>query len=574
MADPDLLDETEEDLDLIRDVGTPIEQSGLGPVPSDLDEIAPDVAPDLAAAPEEAPVAPDVTTGLPPVQGTPAAAANAAEAEALAKRQGEEDIERRRIEAETARRSAEAAREADEDARLSQADYLQRRQAAEQDLDAKTKAYETTKLVDPRTKNKGKAVLSVIFGGLGAAFRSAGGGDSSNHALTNLQKQWHDDTELQKANIAALKDSAVQARTRLGDVEEGRNRMRRDADARLASKYNLALRQGEQQLKDRGVSQAEIDADARILKLREGQAAARAKALQAEDQHALQQARIEQMKRKGGTPGDLQTAQIRVMNARAAVLERKGKGGGGGGGARGGGVGGADVAQHLIDNPGDIPGAKRLAASKGVGSKEFDKIVAQTKGTESQNKSAEQGRAGIRAVESLEKSKYVPTEADTARWLQNQAEVFAAATPQGGGALGIINAKVAGGMRSVGLAAKSEVEGLSPEGQKYFADVRRLMEPLGRAKSGAAISASEWTNFFNQYGPQSSGGYAAARQELQDLLKLSGVAGRSLGATGGTPAKAKSTAPSKEQDSEAVNWAKKNLGDPRARAILKVNGAL
>jgi hypothetical protein len=329
MADPDLLDETEEDLDLIRDVGTPVEQSGLGPVPSDLDEIAPDVAPDLAAAPEEAPVAPDVSTGLPPVQGTPAAAQNAAEAEALAKRQGEEDIERRRIEAETARRSAEAAREADEDARLAQADYLQRRQAAEQDLDTRTKAYETTKLVDPRTKNKGKAVLSVIFGGLGAAFRSAGGGDSSNHALANLQKQWHDDTELQKANIAALKDSAVQARTRLGDVDEGRRRMQRDADARLASKYNLALRQGEQQLKDRGVSQAEIDGDARILKLREGQAAAKAKALAAEDTHALNQARIEQMKRKGGTPGDLQTAQIRVMNARAAMLERKGKGGGG-----------------------------------------------------------------------------------------------------------------------------------------------------------------------------------------------------------------------------------------------------
>ena len=562
-ADP-LLDEylTDEDRRLADQVGADVPQSGLGPTPGNLDEIAPaspvavpvegpEELPGLPVEGPGAPAQPDDAQvqreALPPELTAPtgqaARDANAREAEAIAAQQGEQDAKKAAIEAATAKQMADDAKAADQEAALTQADYLQRRQQAEGELDARVKAYESTKLTDPREKTNGlKATLAVIFGGLGAAFRSAGGGDSHNTALTSLQKRWDDDTAIQKANIAALRDQSVMARTRVADIDEGRRRMQRDADARLVAKYNTALKQGESQLKNQGVPQAQIDADKRMLQLKEGRMKAEVQARKDEDAHALAQAHAAALARRGTASTD-SDAKTRLMNARAALLEKKAKGGGGKGGGAAHAEVGAEVAQYLIDHPGDTPGARRLAAGR-VDGKEFDKIVNQTKPTGEQSKAAEFGKAGLRAVDALEKTKYVPTDADTQRWLNNQRDVYQAQQAgSGGGIMSLIGSKAAGGLQSLGLMAKSEVEGLSPDGQKYFADVRRLMEPLGRAKSGAAISQGEWVNFFNQYGPQSSGGYAAARKDLEDSLKLSGVAGRSI--SGGSTAPATSAAPSK-----------------------------
>lgn len=502
----------------------------------------------------EAPAAglngPDVQAGIdefvPPVPPeataaeTPAAPATTPEAFDVAKRQGVEDVEKAKIDAQTADRQAEDARQADMDARLAQADYLEKRQQLESDLDDKIKAFSDAKFTGHSAPGwKGK--LSVIFGGLGAAFRSAGGDNSGGNAgLSALTKKWQDETELQKANIGLLKDQAIMARTRLADADEGRRLMARDADARLIGRYNLAIKQGESQLKARGVPQAQINADGRIVSLQQAKAAAEAKARAADDAHALN------------------VARINALNAKATRDQRKAKGGGGGGG---GGAAGADVAQYLIDNPGDIPGAKRLAAQRGVGSKEFDKIVNQTKPTESQAKDAKQSAVGLRAVESIEKSGYTPSKEDVQKWLNNSRLVHLADSGGVAGAGATIG-------QTMGLLPQSEVDGLSDQAKEYFGNVRRFMETIGRAQSGAAISPSEWTNFFNQYGPNSQGGLAAARKYLEDQARSSGVAGRQV-ASGAKPAKA---APSANQDAEAISWAKKNLSDPRARAILKANG--
>lgn len=535
-ADP-LVDEylDENDRRTMEAIEGPGLQSGDGPAPSDLDEIAPPapVAPPIPAAPEVAqalaepgpgepgskyegpaelaPGAPEPLPGAPEPMALPGmdVPIKPGSAEDIANRQGVLDVEKAKAAASVSVAQAAAAKEADEDARLERADYLQRRKVAEDDLAAKTKRYEETKLVDPRSKNRFKSTLAVIFGGLGAAYRSAGGGDSKNYVLANLMKQWEDDTELQKANISALRDQAIQARTRLSDVDEGRRAMSRDADARLLAKYNLALKQGEAQLKNQGANQAQIDADRRILQLREAKKLAEAKARQAEDAHALNQARIAK------------------LNADAARLGKKGKGGGGGGG---GGAGSTfereqAVAKHLIANPGDIPGAMQIAGP-GFDPKRFDKIVANTKGTEGQNKNAQQAKIGSRALDEIEASGYKPSKDDIQKWLNNSRLVHLA-DKEG----------VVGGLTSLGqtfgAVPQSEVEGLSPDAAAYFGNVRRYMETIGRAQSGAAISPSEWTNFFNQYGPNSKGGIQAAREYMADQLKLSGVAGRSLSSGGG-----------------------------------------
>jgi len=500
------------------------------------------VAPTLA--PETPETAPEVAPAAAPAPGSAAdILSRSNEAAGLATRQGKEDVERAKIQAATAAQQATDARLAEQEANLERAEYLQRRKDLERDLDAKVKAYESQKLTDPRQRTNGlKATLAVIFGGLGAAFRSAGGGDSHNTGLQALQKKWEDDTELQKANIAALRDQAVQARTRLADADDGRRNMMRDADARLVAKYNSALRQGEAQLKDRGVAQAQIDADQRIVSLRTARDQALARARQADDAHALNQAKIERLKAQASGTGpsgateDVMRARARLANAQADRLERRAKGGGGGGGAAG-----ADVAQYLINNPGDIPGAKRLAAQKGVGSKEFDKIVGQTKPTESQAKDAKQASVGLRAVDAIERSGYTPSRDDVQKWLNNQRLTYAAGAP---GVKGLVFTLG----QNIGAVPQSEVEGLSDNAKSYFGSVRRYMETIGRAQSGAAISPTEWENFFNQYGPNSKGGLEAARQYLRDQFNISGVAGRQISATGGTPSGARQAVPEPSPD--------------------------
>ena len=482
---------------------------GEGPAaPVDLDAIAT----------QAAPVPPEVGPGATKMPK------DASLSPAAIDKQATLDKETATINAATAERTAQEAQHADENDRLAYADYLERRKAGEDALANATKAAQKAELVDPRSKTPGwRSALAVIFGGLGAGLSAAGGGDATNRGLQTLTKKWDDDLELQKANIGRLKDNVAMARTGLRDMDDARQAMRTEANARTLGRYNLAIKQGEAQLRKLGVPAADIAADQRLAALRAARAKVEAQAIKDNDEH------------------NLAVAKAKWYGSKS---QRNAKGGGAAGAARAGATAdaSADVTQYLIDHPGDVPGAQRLAGNLAREGKLKDpaKVVRDantaTKETESQATSAQQGKAGLRAVDEIRKLNYVPTREDIQRWMTNQRVVYAA---EGGGAKGAIFT----GLQFIPGVPQSEVEGLSPDAQQYFANVRRLMEPLARAKSGAAISATEWTNFYNQYGPNSKGGLAAAEAELRDRFKISGVAGRKIDGSaapegGGKPAKA------------------------------------
>lgn len=272
-----------------------------------------------APLPGAGPAAPPVT----PVS------AGAPDTMATAGKQADLDQKKAAIEQEKADREAKIAQEHEEDARLAYADYLERRKAAQDRLAEKVQKYEEQgRIVDPRQHtDMTKARLSVIFGGLGSAFRSAGGGDAGNHALSQLQQKWDDDLERQKANIGLLKDSVVMARAGVKDVDEGRAELEQAANAKTLAQYNAAIKQGERQLKALGFQQADIDADKRIQSLVAGRAALAAKAQKERDEHDLAQAKVAMYLRKAG----------------------KGKGTGGAGGG-----GGSDALAQFVEESGKL----------------------------------------------------------------------------------------------------------------------------------------------------------------------------------------------------------------------------
>lgn len=190
----------------------------------------------------------------------------------------------------------------------------------------------------------------------------------------------------------------------------------------------------------------------------------------------------------------------------------------------------SDLSAYAIANPGDQPGLYRKAADLDLPGKAVASVIGQTKATESQSKDAKQAAIGLRAVSDIEKSGYAPSRDEIQKWLNNQREVYLA---QKAGESGFLPGLAAGKAQKYNILAQSEVEGLPPPAQQYFANVRRFMETIGRAQSGAAISATEWQNFFNQYGPTSPGGLGAARQYLEEQLRASGVAGKSIAPAAG-----------------------------------------
>lgn len=192
---------------------------------------------------------------------------------------------------------------------------------------------------------------------------------------------------------------------------------------------------------------------------------------------------------------------------------------------------GAAVSKYLTDNPGDIEGAFRIAGTMGSSApgKTVQTVAGLTKPTESQSKDARQAALGQGALEEIKQSGYTPSKDDIQTWLNNQKQVaLAQKAGEAGGISGLIAGGIAGSAQRHGALAQSEVEGLPPAAQQYFGNVRRYMESIGRAQSGAAISGSEWQNFFNQFGPNSAGGNAAARRYFEDQAITGGVATRQL----------------------------------------------
>jgi hypothetical protein len=314
-----------------------IERTELGyapPVPSE--------APGNIGAPAPLPGQTAATGAPTPVNTKPENAADLPMD--IAKKEGEIDKKKAEIESKNADKAAELAQQKDEDDRLAYADYQERRKAASENLDDKISKFEAANvLTNPRDKVSVKSRLSVIFGGLGAALSAAGGGDPTNHALAQLEKKWDDETAFQKAKIGAAKDSVVMARTGLQDVDEARHEMVTQANAKHIATLNAAIAQGEAQLKGVGMSQADVDADSRIAKLKASRAALAIQAQKDADAHALSGAR-----------------QAALM-AKAARDQKKAKGGGGGGAT--GSLG--EISQFIKDNPGDQPGAYKLAEKLG-----------------------------------------------------------------------------------------------------------------------------------------------------------------------------------------------------------------
>jgi uncharacterized protein (TIGR02996 family) len=418
-------------------------------------------------------------------------------------------VEEAKVAGATADRQAAVAQEHDDDARLAYADYLEQRKAAQERHDQALQKYIAAgQLVDPRSKMTGgervKASLYRFFSGLA-------GPEASKRAMDDLNQRWQNDLALQKARIDQLKDNYVTARTGLQDVEAGRRALKSEAEAFYEARLTMAERQGRAQLAHMGVPKAEIEGDQLILKLKAERAKARAEAAKDADAHALNQARIN------------------WMNARAAKA-KKAAGGGGGGGGGAAPDADAQLARYAIENQGDIGGLYSLASKLGVPRKDRQKmigaVVTQTKPTEAQAKDAKQAKVGLNAIEEIERSGYKPTREEIQKWINNQ-RLTAQAAEHG----------PKGGLLTLGqwanLVPQSEVEGLSDEAKRYFANVRRYIEPIARSQSGAAISQTEWENFFNQYGPNSSGGMDAARRYLQATGSGSGVAGRSLAAESG-----------------------------------------
>jgi len=438
-----------------------------------------------------------------------------------------------------------------------EAEFQKRIEAANAKAQADYQAYRQMGLKDPEAEQSfGHKVLAAIAIGLGQYAAGINGG--SNQALNIIQAANAQNIALQKAAIdKKLKEAELSGKD-AAEVEKERA----DAYRRLDLKGSALLQASADKLKVElariGVPAAQIASNADIQKL---------------EAEALQ-------KREGVMESIRKDETILQREDIADQARRARKMGGGAGGAAAAASAGEKLAQYAQDNPGDIPGLYKLAAQLKVPKPEQAVAAAinHSKSTESQTKDAKQAAIGLRAVNDIEQSGYTPSKGEIQKWLNNQKQVAQAAEAgKGGGVGGVLGGAVAGFAQGHGLLAQSETDGLSPEAQKYFANVRRFMETIGRAQSGAAISPTEWTNFFNQYGPNSSGGLQAARQYLVDQFHASGTAGRQI-AGGAPPTGEGAPAPKPSKGSsdreEAKQWLREHPNDPRAGAVRQKLAAM
>jgi hypothetical protein len=375
---------------------------------------------------------------------------------------------------------------------------------------------------------------------IGAGQYAAGMTGGRNTALdiitaneTNIERQKKD---VENKLLAASKRADA-------DVE-GLRKQRDEAFRQLDLKQAANLQKSASKLRTElarvGLSQAQIDSNAEVQKV---------------EADALQK-RENVFAAIRGQEVELAKADILASAKKAQALR---KGGGGGTGPSGAAEVGRQLAKYATENPGDSEGLYRLAGELKVPDKQVQKVVddalKNAKATEGQSKDAKQSAIGLRAIDEIEKSGYTPTKGEIQKWLNNQKQVAQAAKAGEGTGIGaMIGGAAAGFAQGHGMLAQSEVEGLSEPAQKYFANVRRFMETIGRAQSGAAISNTEWQNFFNQYGPNSKGGLQAAREYLGEQKQASGVAGRQVAATpkGEGAAGPAAAGPSEREQAQAI----------------------
>jgi hypothetical protein len=376
-----------------------------------------------------------------------------------------------------------------------------------------------------------QSVLAAIT--IGAGQYAAGMTGGRNTALdiitaneTNIERQ-------KKEVEAKLLAESKRADADVDELRKRRDEAFRQLDLKQAANLQKSAGKLRTELARIGLSQAQIDAYKPVQDL---------------EADALQK-RENVFASIRGQEVELAKADILASAKKAQALRK-------GGGPAVGADAMATLSEYAVNNPGDQAGLYKLAGKLGVPDKQLQKVVAGiaqgNKPTESQSKDAKQSAIGLRAIDEIEKSGYTPTKGEIQKWLNNQKQVAQAADAgKGGGIGGLIGGAVAGFAQGRGLLAQSEVEGLSPKAQEYFANVRRFMETIGRAQSGAAISNTEWQNFFNQYGPNSKGGMQAARDYLGEQKQASGVAGRQVAATPKGEGSA-SAGPSERDQAQAI----------------------
>lgn len=427
-----------------------------------------------------------------------------------------------------------------------QKSIAQRQKQADQDY----QAYRDFGIKDPQASQSfGHRLMAGIAVGLGAYSQGIQGGQ--NNALAIIQKTNADNIALQKAQ----QDKLFRMAERSGEGVELARRERDDAFKQLDLKHAALLQSSADQLKAHlariGVPEAQIAANTDIQKLEAESLQLRERTLRsiANDETSLARA-------------DITAAAKR---ARAAA-------GGGGGGAPGAMQ---QLSQHLVDNPGDVPGAFALAEKLGLkgnaAQKAVDEAAKLTKGTESQAKDASQGAVALRAIDSIEKLGYTPSREDVQKWMGNQRDVARAQQmSEGKGIGGALSGGLANLAQKRGILAQNEFDGLGDKAKEYFTNVRRYMETIGRVQSGAAISNGEWSNFYGQYGPQSKDGLEGARQFAKDRFRLSGVAGRQLSASGSAPSGEKrGAAPAASAPKSKRELVQEALDDPDAPPAVK-----
>lgn len=407
-------------------------------------------------------------------------------------------------------------------------------------------------LKDPQASDSfATRLLKGIAIGMGQYAAGINGGP--NAALGIIQEANRENIARQKAEIEKKFQAAQRSGKNVEVAMKERDDEFRQMDLKFAGKMQASADMLRNELARIGIPRAQIDANKEIQQLEAEALATRERTLASirDDETALARADI-------------------MASARRA----RGAGGAGGGTDLGNA---AQLAEYAQKNPGDSPGLYTLAAKLyGPNSKAGKQAVAdainQNKIPEGAQGTATKAQAALRAIDRIDKMHYTPSSDEIQKWLNNQRQVaIAEEAGKKGGASGLLGSAVAGGLQGAGLIAQNEYSGLSPRARMYFTNVRQYMENIGREASGAAISQGEWNNFYGQYGPQSEGGLEAARQNIRDRFKLTGVAARSLEASSDAPTKAApvSSGGGMKDSDPRVKLAREAINDPNASQAEK-----
>lgn len=435
--------------------------------------------------------------------------------------------------------------------RRGEEEFARRRGIEQQEYDRARALGEKDVWGDNSTMNKVLAGIAMLLGGRPAAGFIIGAvsklEENKKQAVEDAFKRAdHAGKDADKARLKLSEDIQRLATTSAAGLEAAAAR----ADAELAAQ---------------GVPAAEREKNKEILALKQAALDARQRGLIEAHKESEARLKAERQRLKDESEIELNKARIADLQARAGLSKAKtGKIGAGGAGTGRRTATGMDETEAMAalesyseKNPGDNAGLWLKAGELGLKDpgKAVEGVVKRSKGAEYQTKDAQFGASAIRAIDEIEQSGYRPTKAVIQKWINNQREIEMAQKLGTSDTTGqILTASRQGGILSKvpGLSlAQSEVDGIPDDAQEYFARARRYMESIARKQSGAAISATEWTNFFNQYGPNSKGGLEAARKYSQDLFKLGGAPSRQLAATGNVPGQG-SAAPGKQEPSFTI----------------------